>query len=667
MEPVLGGDVVLRDGDEAREPRLRGEQIVRAGVEPSGARVVADGEEAALLVVEEREVHRRHERARASRDLEQENRVGGLLHDHRLARGGQRDEMSGEIAGVHRRDVRRIEDAQVGEIVPVHQVPAHLRHLLHRIERVLEPFEHHVGRDEAEVVRRDGREELEADVGGRRPRRDHRLRRLLEVVRHEPVRGRPGERLHVVPVQLRARPQRGFALGRLELEIGAHDRLAQAMRNLGRGKPPQREQREQQHASHAVMAVDGAPPHHGQHASAHGDGRPHAAPHDASSPRARLFHLRRGLPFEQVAVRDEDAVERAHNRVGIDECLMRQHDDGHTELPHGDRGVAQQRVVVRPPRLAARRTQQREHEWNAPRRGHRREREQRPVYARVGQHRPSGDDPQEQRNRREAAPHVVENLPPRDGRERIDRRSFFAGHFVAEPWRKLPVAANPAVQPPRRGEIARGVVVEHFDVGDEPRARERALDEVVAQQRVLGEAAGGRALEHGDLVDALARERPLAEQVLIDVGHGRRVRIDARVAGEDCRVARAVRAGERDAHARLQDSVSLHDPSGVLVEHGAVERMRHGADERDGGVARQHRVGVERDDVAHAVQPVRLSLDPPERTGVVLEQERVELHELAALALPSHPDAVGLVPAALAMEEVEWRSPPLASRWRTTR
>ena len=66
-------------------------------------------------------------------------------------------------------------------------------------------------------------------------------------------------------------------------------------------------------------------------------------------------------------------------------------------------------------------------------------------------------------------------------------------------------------------------------------ARERALEQVVAEQRVLGHAAGERRLERVDVVDALADVAALVEEVLIDVGHGGRVRIEADVAGEDLR------------------------------------------------------------------------------------------------------------------------------------
>ena len=59
-EPVLDRHIPLRDGDEARKPRLRGEQIVVVRVHLVGAQVVSDEEVTNLCVVEQPEVHAQH-------------------------------------------------------------------------------------------------------------------------------------------------------------------------------------------------------------------------------------------------------------------------------------------------------------------------------------------------------------------------------------------------------------------------------------------------------------------------------------------------------------------------------------------------------------------------------------------------------------------------------
>ena len=56
---------------------------------------------------------------------------------------------------------------------------------------------------------------------------------------------------------------------------------------------------------------------------------------------------------------------------------------------------------------------------------------------------------------------------------------------------------------------------------------------------------------------------------------------------------------QRRRDPRLQDRVAFDDPPATGVEARPVERMRHLADEPAHRVARQPRVGVERDDVAH--------------------------------------------------------------------
>ena len=132
-------------------------------------------------------------------------------------------------------------------------------------------------------------------------------------------------------------------------------------------------------------------------------------------------------------------------------------------------------------------------------------------------------------------------------------------HERKQPPQDLPVAAHPAVLPPRVREHARGIVVHDLDVADQRRPRVEAFEQVVRQQRVLGHAAVERRRERVDVVQALAGEDALAEQVLVDVGDGRGVRIDAGVAGVDPGEERSGRARHRHADARLEDAVAGGD------------------------------------------------------------------------------------------------------------
>ena len=82
-----------------------------------------------------------------------------------------------------------------------------------------------------------------------------------------------------------------------------------------------------------------------------------------------------------------------------------------------------------------------------------------------------------------------------------------------------------------------------------------------------------------DVVHPLAGEAPLAVEVLVDVGDGRGVGIDAGLARLDGGEERAIRAGERDADPRLEDAVAAHDPAERRVVLGAVERVGERADQ----------------------------------------------------------------------------------------
>ena len=243
--------------------------------------------------------------------------------------------------------------------------------------------------------------------------------------------------------------------------------------------------------------------------------------------------------------------------------------------------------------------------------------------------------------RREAAAQVVDDLPARHQRQAVAGPAVAGRHDRKQPRQDLPVAAHPAMHPPRMRQHARRVVVDDLDVGDEADAREEPFEQVVRQHGVLGHAALEHAHEGVDVVEALAREDALVEQVLVDVGHGRRVRIDAGVPGIQAREARARGAGHRHAHARLQDAVALDHAALPGVDARPVERMLEDADQRAHRLARQAGVGVEREAVAHVGQHPHVA-DLDRVAGVAgAAQTAVELLDLAALALPAHPDAFG--------------------------
>ena len=85
-----------------------------------------------------------------------------------------------------------------------------------------------------------------------------------------------------------------------------------------------------------------------------------------------------------------------------------------------------------------------------------------------------------------------------------------------------------------RGDVVpRRKFFDDFDIGDESGACERSFEQIVTEQRPLRYAIRQRRLERIDVVDAFACVRAFAKQILIDVGDGGVVRIDARHAGEN--------------------------------------------------------------------------------------------------------------------------------------
>ncbi len=197
-----------------------------------------------------------------------------------------------------------------------------------------------------------------------------------------------------------------------------------------------------------------------------------------------------------------------------------------------------------------------------------------PHGGRSGQEGPTGRKQQHQGGRNQASPQVVEDLPARDDRQRVDD-CFTAGtgNLPRQPTRDLPVAPHPSVLPRRKSEVASWIVVDDVDIGDEPGARVKALEEVVTEQRVLGHSPGERGIERVHVVNAFADVAALVKHVLIEVRHGRRVRIHTDVPGEHPREHRPVGAHDTDADARLQHAVAFGHALKPRIESGPVQRM----------------------------------------------------------------------------------------------
>ena len=202
--------------------------------------------------------------------------------------------------------------------------------------------------------------------------------------------------------------------------------------------------------------------------------------------------------------------------------------------------------------------------------------------------------------------------------------------------------------------VAGRVVLDQFDIGGQGGTRVGPFEEIVAEHGVLADAVLERRLHGVDVVEPLAGEAALAEHVLIEVGHGEDVWVHAAVDRTDALEERSLVAGrQRRRHARLQDAIAGNDAPGQRIEHGAVQRVAELADETRHRVAGHARVGVERHDIDDALRQRRVG--GHERRVAVAAQQQVELVQLAALAFPAHPAALGFVVEPAPVEQVEAR------------
>ena len=158
-------------------------------------------------------------------------------------------------------------------------------------------------------------------------------------------------------------------------------------------------------------------------------------------------------------------------------------------------------------------------------------------------------------------------------------------------------------------------------------------------------------LECIDIVDALSGEASLAIQILIDIGHRRRVGIDARVTRVNRCKERAMRARERDADTRLDDAVTLGYPPNFLVVMRAIQWVRNRPDQQLRRITRQHCIRIQRDYVPDELEPACIADDRAEGILRIAPQEFVELGELAAFSLPTHPHLLFWIPETRAVKE----------------
>ena len=397
---MLRRRVTLRNRDEARQPRLRRQKIVRRRIEPVGALVEADSEKLALLVKEKREVHLERHRPRPLGDVVQGRGIArrivlAVVRATRdlAARCGRRDEMASEIAGIDGRDVRRFEHPQVRKAIPIVKMAAQPAHRRHRRERTLETLDHLAARDESQVECGNRREQLKAEVCWRCTIGHDGSWRLLKIVGRKPLSVRIHEMIEEVPMPL-AVAEHCRALRRRELQLGARHGSTEAVGDEWRRRPADRKRKHEEE-----VRIDRTPRRQYQPRY---DGERHFSPHRRRPLSRKKLDLRGRLPLEHSTVRDERAHEGAHDPVDRNESLVRKEDDGKHGLLDRCLCVALQRGVVRSPRLFARRPRRGQCRREQPSQCECAERGDGPQGWRSGEYGPSRDEPGEHRDRHQA-------------------------------------------------------------------------------------------------------------------------------------------------------------------------------------------------------------------------------------------------------------------------
>ncbi len=765
VEPVGGRCISLAQGDQARQARLGGEQVVMARVGHAGGGVETDPEKLAIRIVEEREIHRERPRLRLGgerqevapegfrllrrprqgppqhRDLPaqplhpraqlgdrhgiegraaalhqgdravlglrqpgrldlgeqgvpallgpaidvqaQAQEVGGdpaplpsrhrpqdlLQHRHgvdqaraqrraRLQQAGgdlltaarHGEQGSGQVAAVDGRDIARLERREGQRVDPVPQVAAQTAQPRQRFERVAQPRREALGAQIAEVPRRQGRQQEHPDVGRRGAMRDHAAGVFLIVVGRQPVVLRPHEALVEMPGPPRQPAQLHPVAGGEGRRRGR--RGARHPERELRRRPPEGEQG--QGRGQALRRDEGDPCR-----QAHRAHRPRRQPPPEKRRTGPLAQparrLRRRRPFEQVAPGDRQPHQGAQDRIQRHVHLAgqeRQRSQSPGDVAaQGPGGLRQDRPPGGPTHQAPDGVEPTEE--NRQRRRRREPRRPRPRGA--GEPGPGGDEQPQQGRQKQAAPQIVEDHPAADPRQAVGHTPTPGGrHARQQPGEELPVAAQPAVEARHRGQQVRRKVLEQRHVRNEGGAAVQALEQVVAEQGVVRNPPGQAGLERHRIVDALAGEDPDPEQVLIHVRDRVRVQIETGRTREQPRMAGTVGAAGGDLDARLEHAVAGDDPA-LRVQRRPVERMRQRRGQAGRGAARQMGVGVEgEDEMDLAEAPQRVGAEG--MAGVRrARQQVVQLGELAPLALPTHPDPVHRVPAALAVEQKKAR------------
>ncbi len=352
-------------------------------------------------------------------------------------------------------------------------------------------------------------------------------------------------------------------------------------------------------------------------------------------------------PLQQAAAADHHPVERTGNRVGAEQGLLQQLRQVPEPAPERARQVGTGLAVEMATRQIVAAGRQPHHCAHQRACSQRSQHQTQCCPGRRCAHR-QRQQQQRQRNRRHhRAAQVVKHFPAVDRTHRV-------APGLQQKGQKLPVAAGPAVHP-RGGHVGmKRRVFNQRDVGHCGAARNRAFQQVVAEHAVVRQPASQHRLQRLHVEQALAGVGAFAEQVLIDIGTGGAVDVDAALPGKQpvkqCDLARG---GQRRDHARLQDAVAAGHPAPAGIKPGLILRMRRHAHQLAQAAGGQLGVAVQRHDVGCAGCDARRFAQIQKHAAAAFGQRGNQLLQLAALALPAYPALLALAEAALAVQHDE--------------
>ena len=165
----------------------------------------------------------------------------------------------------------------------------------------------------------------------------------------------------------------------------------------------------------------------------------------------------------------------------------------------------------------------------------------------------------------------------------------------------------------------------------------------MAQYRVVRNPASHGGFEDIQVVDALAAKGTFAEQVLINVGDHAGVGVHPAGVGEQTLEQRSVASGRQGrGDPRLQHRIAVDHTTRPGIHGRQIQRMCHLADQAPRRIARQPRIGIQHDHIAHAGG--RQAVSGNEAGIDRAAKQTVQLVQLAPLALPANPFALRRVP-----------------------